>query len=142
MRVNRTNETHFVDWRYENPDLETLLEVNGISVTEYHEHGGREIMRRLNEGRKEGDPRIGSLPAPLITVCILRKEDGSKIAEASVRKYKHTAYNYADARKYSLKKLLESIFPGRDNRVVRKEYWEAYLGRNKKNEPAAPLQAA
>jgi hypothetical protein len=126
MRVTRNNETHFVDWKYENPDLERILEVNGISMTEYREQGGKAIMERLN---KDGEVIYKSLPAPRVTTCVIRREDKSVVYEASVTRHFRTAPNKEDARKFSLKKALTYLYPGYENKATRTDYWNAYLKR-------------
>jgi len=126
MRVKLSNESLFVDWKYENPDLQLILDENGISMEKYLDLGGRKIIELVNSKLSNG--KINSLPAPSVCYCVIRKQtDGSIVNEAMVRKHKNDQFSYKKARSYSLAKALSGIYPGRENKEIRREFWDTYL---------------
>lgn len=134
MRVKTNNESLFVDWKYENPDLQLILDENGISMERYQLEGGKKIMELING--KLGNEKINSLPAPTLCYCVIRRQDdNSVVTEAFVRKHKNDQFSYKKARSYSLAKALRQIFPhlqgveGKENKATRREFWDTYLGK-------------
>lgn len=59
------------------------------------------------------------------------KEMNEPVAEVNLKLHHNDKFNKAVGRKYSLAKVLNTAFPGYENKSVRKEFWNSYF--SKKN---------
>ena len=120
MIVIKSDQTVFVGWRYENPELDKFLEANGLSHEDAKKMTEPELIDRLG---------VIQLPKPHITTCILSSADKQIVAQATVRRHKADPYDKDKARRYSLAKVLRETYPGLENLEVRRAFWEAYINR-------------
>ncbi len=140
MQVVVNGQIMVMGWRYENPNLDRILEECNISRTE-----ARQIMETIipdekvpGATRRAGVPAlcktlgIKSIPNPTVTYCIISDEQKQPIASAMVRKFPDDPYNPEKARTYSLHKVVRNMFPGLENKETRRKFWEVYLNRKTK----------
>src|SRR4051812_31061515 len=105
MRVTYDNQTVFVGWRYDNPELEEMLARLAMSRESVRELNEPDLIKEMNK-RLSGGLTIVSIPKPTVTTCIISREDKSVVAEASVKKHANDPYDKDKARRYSLGKVL------------------------------------
>lgn len=120
MIVVHNGQKVFVGWRYENPELDQLLSENGITQERARKMNEVEILAAV--GRK-------TLPKPLVTHCIFTDEDKKVIESASVTRFYKDPYDKDKARRYSLEKVLNILYPGTEQKEVRAKFWQAYVMR-------------
>lgn len=131
MKVIKNDQPLFIGWKYDNPVLESLI-VNKIPK-EGIEKITLEEARKLKTNKLLEYLEINHVPEPETTWCIVRNESKETVAEVSVKKHKHDAFDKEKARRFSLTKVLNNNFFGDNNREFRKQVWESYLTRNKNN---------
>lgn len=127
MIVVHNGQKVFIGWRYENPELDRLLSLNGIP---------QEIARNMNEVQILAAVGGKSLPKPTTTYCIFTDEDKKVIESACVTRFYKDPYDKDKARRYSLGKVLSILYPGLEGKEVRAKFWEAYIRRGS-TEPIA-----
>ena len=120
-------KTFYVGWRYENPSLVKLLQEKGIGVDKMKEMKVPEIASSLGM-------KVSDLPKPLITHCIIQNDQKEKILDVTVKKFNRDAFDVEKARKFSLDKAISFLFPGKQNKEIRKGFWDSYRTRNSKKE--------
>jgi len=120
MIVVHNGQKVFVGWRYDNPELDRLLSENGIT---------QELARNMNEVQILAAVGGKTLPKPLTTHCIFTDEDKQVIDSASVTRFYKDPYDKDKARRYSLGKVLNALYPGLEGKEVRAKFWEAYIRR-------------
>lgn len=120
MIVIHNGQKVFVGWKYENPELDNLLSENGIT---------REIAKTMNQDEILAAVGGKSLPKPITTHCIFTDEDKRIIESASVKRFHKDTFDKDKARRYSLAKVLDILYPGIDNKETRAKFWSAYITR-------------
>lgn len=120
MIVVHNGQKVFVGWRYDNPELDKLLSEHGIT---------QERARKMNEVEILSAVGGKTLPKPLTTHCIFTDEDKKEITSASVTRFYKDPYDKDKARRYSLGKVLNILYPGDIQKETRAKFWEAYIRR-------------
>lgn len=120
MIVVHNGQKVFVGWRYDNPELDKLLSEHGIT---------QERARKMNEVEILSAVGGKTLPKPSITHCIFTDEDKKEITSASVTRFYKDPYDKDKARRYSLGKVLNILYPGDIQKGTRAKFWEAYIRR-------------
>lgn len=129
MQVKIVDDLHTVSWHYSHPEINALMEQKNIT---------REDVRKMkNKTELAHALGLDSLPLPTHTECVIRNQNGDEIAEAQVSKHANDPYDKNAARKYSLKKALDQLFPAQDNlshKAPRRDFWNTYLHRGPSQE--------
>lgn len=124
MLVFKNDQAYKVEWIHTNPELERLLSEKGIDADGFRKLKHLEKVEKLQE-----KGYTAQIPLPSVTTCIISQNEKS-LRAITVTRHKKDAHNKGKARTYSLHKVLHAQFPGRENREVRKAFWETYLNRS------------
>jgi hypothetical protein len=122
MKVTLKGKTQFVDWRYDNPQLDQLIQEKGLTQEDVKKMPTRQLLQLLG---------ISKFPDPAMTHCIVRNEDMEIVHDVLVKKHLRDPHSKEKARRFSLQKLLDTYYPGDENKQIRKAYWDAYINRSK-----------
>lgn len=63
------------------------------------------------------------------TSCILRRANKEIVTTSAIKKYHLDEHNKDLARRISLRKLLDTTFPGFDGKKTREIVWKSYINR-------------
>lgn len=122
MKVVKNGKTQFVDWRYENPQLDQLIQEKGLT---------QEEVKKMKTGKLLQVLGISKFPDPAATHCIVRNEDMEIVHDVLVKKHLRDPHSKEKARRFSLQKLLDTYYSGDENKLVRAAFWQSYINRSK-----------
>lgn len=125
MQVVNNDQVFHVSWMYLNPELVRLIEQ--ANVTEEEVKAAKKEKGGL--GRLLG---LRSIPQPNTTVCVIKDNEGRILVDVHVSRYHKDIHDTEKARRYSLTKALRILFPGNENKSLRREFWSTYVGRPRK----------
>ncbi len=118
MKVQLNDQTLIIGWQYESPRLEKLLAEKGLTLKD------AKLMRKVDLIELLG---LKHLPKPTVTHCILKRGDPElKDEQVTVKKFPDDPWDQNKARYFSLKKLVDTNFPGRENKGIRTNIWNTY----------------
>lgn len=123
MKVEIGTKTFYVGWKYENPQLNNMLEGIGLSEEEARKLTIPQLAEKLGVN-------IHEIPQPNVAYCILSNDQRVKVIEVSVKKHYKDKQSKEKARRYSLHKLLSTMFAGPQEKGTRAAFWDCYLARN------------
>ncbi len=122
MKVTLKGKTQFVDWRYDNPELDSLIQDKGLNP---------EDAQKMKKGKLLATLGITKFPDPAATHCIVRNEAMEIVTDVKVVKHLRDVHSKEKARRYSLQKLLDTHYSGDENKSIRAEFWKSYINRAK-----------
>lgn len=128
MKVELDNQVVTVGWRYPNPQLEHQMVLHALDPKLLKKMTQPQICLAL--GIKPKD-----LPLPAATECIILNNAKEPLIVASVRRFYKDAYCKNKARVFSLSKALGTLYPGKENKELRKKFWDVYNSRTQKKVP-------
>lgn len=153
MKVSVNNQTYSVYWSYVNTVLEQAMIAKQLVKADLV----REDGKPMNKAEVADLLGLDSYPEPKFTYCIIKNdEDGTIAASQCVTLHHKDKHDKEKARKFSLAKALDTLFPSAENTDVsddeiiankeaRGAFWTAYLSRprltNEQKEKAKALNA-
>jgi hypothetical protein len=91
MKVVKNGKTQFVDWRYENPQLDQLIQEKGLT---------QEEVKKMKTGKLLQVLGISKFPDPAATHCIVRNEDMEIVHDVLVKKHLRDPHSKEKARRF------------------------------------------
>lgn len=142
MKVVNNGITYKVGWQYTNTVLNGWLEFLGLKPAEAKKMKGPDLNKELEKVMKLVGAKC--IPPPDITECIIYDEKNEEITRAKVVRRKcegweeflcsvdgRETHDPEKARIYSLTKVLQTQYPGQENKELRTAFWNAYFDRKK-----------